>query len=270
MPLPPHASEGFYLSKWQGKATPTGIVYQSNLARLVDSTPEIGWFWIKATNGASGVDSLWDEGRADAPASGRPFGAFHFYLNADNPISQARHFWRTAGGASHGLRVRQAYDFEDPDPSTGGEITQRMLDFVGESDALWGAPGILYSRKSIWDPLYRRGANAPLPILAGHDWWVAHYNEALAGPALPIDAGSWSVWQTGNRPGGQIPGVPATTTRDLLAPNLTVAHLCYPIAPPAPPPIPAPALDRTAEILRSVALDLLVHRDVGIYKGYGH
>src|SRR5690606_34119314 len=74
----------------------------------------------------------------------------------------------------------------------------------------------------------------------GRRWWVAHYNNTIANPWLPVDAPDYAIWQVGETGPGEYPGVPAPTkfTIERLNPRLTLADISFP-KPPTPAFLPA-------------------------------
>lgn len=61
----------------------------------------VAWAWIKATQGTSYVDPMWEQNAAGATAAGVPWGAYHFQ-DHQNPVAEADHFLRTVGDVRHG------------------------------------------------------------------------------------------------------------------------------------------------------------------------
>jgi len=234
-------TQGIYLSKWQGRQALSGAqttwLYNCDLAQLRAFAPNL-FIWIKATQGETSVDPLFEVHRQKVMDAGFPCGAFHYLTNRGDPVKQARHFWNVAGGTNHGWTLLPSSDVEDPDNAARADLSDHVFRFFQETDTLWGVKNIPYTRASYWNTYVRKNARSPDPRFAGHKWWIAHYNNSIVAPALPVDAPTWAVWQQGERPGGTWPGLPAKTTIEILNPQLGLADISF----PRPEPVGRPAL----------------------------
>jgi GH25 family lysozyme M1 (1,4-beta-N-acetylmuramidase) len=227
--------EGLYLSKWQGRqvlvAGKTTWQLNCDLAALKAVHPDL-FIWIKATQGETAVDPLFDMHRQKVTEAGFPCGAFHYLTNRGDPKKQAAHFWNVAGGRNHGWTLLHSADVEDPDYQTRPDLADHVYAFFQEMDGLWGARNIPYTRGSYWNAYVRKNARSPDPRFAGYQWWIAHYNTSIAVPALPVDAPTWAIWQKGERPAGAWPGLPCKTTIEVLNPQLSLADISFPVPDP--------------------------------------
>jgi lysozyme len=254
--------EGIYLSRWQGRqALRNGVTVlepAADLAQLRERAPQVQFVFVKATQGATAIDPLYEAHRRMVEAAGYPCGVFHYFTNGADPRAQARHFFNLAGGQSHGLTILPSDDVEDPG-NIPADLADKVYAFQQETAALWGVQSITYTRKTYWDPHVRRNARSPDPRFAGRLWWIAHYTTAINNPWLPVDAPAHAIHQYAEQPAGSLPGIPTRVCRERLNPRLTVADISFPRA------VPVLELAGLRANLNAMLDDLGTHGRVGPY-----
>lgn len=175
-PPPPEATmiAGIDVSRWQGaidwtKTKATGVVFA----------------WIKASEGSAWVDPQFKVNAPSAGAQGILWGAYHYFRNDVDPVSQARHFVATVATAGTPPTLTYALDFED---TTGRVDTRAMEVFAAEVERLTGARPVIYTASWWWTRARLGGTQAWAARLA---LWIADYSPASV--ALPA-TGEWSKW----------------------------------------------------------------------------
>lgn len=186
-PPPPVESRvlGIDVSRWQGrmdwgKAAKAG-------ARFA---------FCKTSEGTSWVDPEWKRNAAGARAAGILVGGYHYYLNAYDPIQQARHFALTLLDQYQPGDLPPVADFEDT--KTPAQVDQ-MRTFLQEVERLTGVWPIIYTGTWWWDStrLPRRVDWAP-----EYPLWIASYRTGE--PNIPDDWKDWDFHQyTSTGPGSK-------------------------------------------------------------------
>lgn len=172
---------GIDVSRWQGrmdwrKAASAG-------ARFA---------YCKASEGTGWTDPEWARNAASARAAGVLVGGYHYYLNAYDPIEQARHFVRVLNRQPGDLPP--AADFEDTKTPAKPEDMRR---FLVEVERLTGVRPVIYTGAWWWDS---SRMPARVPWASSYPLWIASYRAGA--PALPDDWRTWAIHQyTSSGPG---------------------------------------------------------------------
>jgi lysozyme len=159
-PLPVDGLVGLDVSKWQGKIDWSKV-------------PALGvrWAVAKCTHGSTGVDSQFLNNREGIRASGISFGAYHWFLPAQDPIKQAQHFVETAGALQDG-DIGLAVDFEEAQGLTGTALLDPLVLHLREVTRLTGRRPLLYTGSWFWT---QHVQNLDSAECAAYPLWVAMY-----------------------------------------------------------------------------------------------
>jgi len=166
---------------------------------------------LKASEGTSYVDEMFEENFRGAVAAGIVPGTYHFYLPSLDPLQQAAHY----------LSVLQEVVGTQPclppcmDLETAGGTRAAMnvgvRSFMEEVRKQAGRPGLMYTSPGFW------GTYLPAPTLtqnrlkpADVEWatayplWLAHYTTGWPSQVYPW--AGWTFWQYSSA--GKVAGVP--------------------------------------------------------------
>lgn len=157
-----------------------------------------------------------------------PWGGYHFFDPAYDPIKQADYFINAAGPDCKAF----ACDMEWYGPN----VLEKVIIFLDRVKLITGIRPILYTSKGFWDAYCY-----PYPTL--DCWkWAANYTTA-DNPALPNGWATWDLWQytsTANIPGCD-PGVDLNRVF-----SVEIKEQIF-LLTPAPPP-PEPVLPKKVKI----------------------
>ena len=220
-PPPPSGTEhtGIDVSRWQetmdwNKAKSAGAVFA--IAR--------------ATIGATGVDDQWEANKAGIVATGLLPGAYHYFKDNRDPVTQARHF------ASH---VPDGFiavaDIEDK--YAGPDVAANVLTFLSELERLIGVRPVIYTGAWWWNPYIGNVSWA-----SDYPLWVANYTTA-SDPLLPSAWSTWDIWQyTSSGPGYDYGAGSARIDLNRFRGDISAWWQTYArgaVSPP--PPVPTPS-----------------------------
>lgn len=184
----------------------------------------IQFAYLKATEGTTYKDPLFEANKAGCDAYRIPWGAYHFARPGSAAASeQARAFLAAVPSSP----LPHVLDIEVTTLSPAA-TTQWALDWLHAVEAVTGRPPILYSYGS-----FITGKMTPDSALARFPLWLARYPVqgdpdpiTLQPPASPRPWTSWLAWQYTSS--GRVPGIPSRVDRN-------TAHESLLGAPPAPP-----------------------------------
>jgi lysozyme len=195
----------------------------------------IGFAFVKATEGATFKDPLFDRHWQGLHEAGVPCGAYHFGRPGSDPATQAAHFHSAVGGLAAG-DLQPALDLETADGHPAAYVLDWALAFVDRAEALFGTRLLIYTG-GFWR---RTLGNPACPTLGMRRLWVARYGPP---PVLPQPWDRWSIWQFSDGINNAPPE--AKTLRchcdwNRLAEGLDIRDLTVAANPlvPAPPPKP--------------------------------
>lgn len=168
--------------------------------------------YIRCTYGISNPDSYVIDNVHGAQERGIVFGLYHYFLNHQSALSQAKYFLNNAPGGMLG-DLPPVIDIErtlQSAPLYPGDV-QIWLDHV---EAQTGTKPVIYTSKAGWNEqilTYQPWAN-------NYALWVANYTTAEQ-PVLPRDWSTWWLWQYGKERGAPY-GV-SNSAIDVNRPNET-------------------------------------------------
>ena len=149
-------------------------------------TSSLSFIYIKATEGAEGVDEDFAQNWAGAASAGLARGAYHFYSFCKTGSEQADNFIKTvpadAGVLPPTVDIEESGDCRTL-PSKAA-FRKDLAAFVAKIQSAYGRPPILYINYRMYDK-YLKGEND------SYKYWIADVNHAA--PSLP----SWTLWQYG-------------------------------------------------------------------------
>jgi lysozyme len=165
--------------------------------------------FIKASEGAAGVDAAFAPNWSAARAAGVLRGAYHFFRPAEDALVQAERFLSRLDGPGD---LPPVLDVEvgASDPKLLDGILQ-WLDRVG------GQLGrtLIYVSPAFWAPLKGRG------IEERADLWLANWTNAADRRALGPQV-NWSFWQYSST--GTVPGINGPVDLDLFQGSIDDLH----------------------------------------------
>lgn len=177
---------GIDLSRWQGGAVSFAA------ARAAGNT----FVFVKATQGARGVDPDHAGNVQRARAAGFAVGSYHFYEMADTPDAQfaniRSHVCLQPGD------LPPVVDIEGPTRHAWTGLSVNLHRLLSLMEAHYGVRPIVYAGESF--------ASELLPGFADYPLWLAEYRSANA-PTLPRDWPRWTFWQYTEA--GVVEGIPA-------------------------------------------------------------
>jgi GH25 family lysozyme M1 (1,4-beta-N-acetylmuramidase) len=159
--------------------------------------------YIKASEGATMVDSGWVVNSRAAARAGLPFGAYHVLEPLADPTAQAQLFASVARDAG---TLPPVLDFELAKGLRAGDALARAVAFLDTIEAAWGRRAVVYTGPSFIAGLVSLGGAAtaaPLKALATRPLWVAHYG--VPAPKVPAPWTDWSIWQFAGDGGYRMP-----------------------------------------------------------------
>ena len=182
---------GVDLSKWQGNVDFAKIRAAGH-----------AYVFVKATQGATGVDPDYARNIAAARAAGLAAGSYHFYVTADDAASQfanlAQHLDVQPGDLPPVIDI-EVLSSSGSLPNLAAQL-QALLDDI---ERKWNVRPIIYSGENF--------ANVDLKGFSAYPLWLAEYTGAPA-PKLPLDWAAWTFWQYSQS--GSVPGVAGAVDLD--------------------------------------------------------
>jgi lysozyme len=158
---------------------------------------DIRFAYLKATEGASHVDTRFSINWREAKAAGLHRGAYHFFTRCRSGVEQARHFIASVPREPGALPP--AVDMEHMGPCRDGptydDVVSEMNAFMAALEAHYGVRPIIYTTREFHD--------AFLQDVRGERFWL---RSLFAPPSYR--SSEWIIWQHHNkarRPGAQGP-----------------------------------------------------------------
>lgn len=165
---------GMDVSRYQGK------IDWEKVSRMRSGKHRIRFAFAKATEGVKLTDPHFSRNRREAAKYGIPFGAYHFFRPAADPIAQADFFCSRYSPETGELPP--VCDVETNGKLSREELLSRLTLFLERVEQKTGRTPILYTYYRFYKKyLGRDFSRYPL--------WVAHY-----GPGDPHDV-DWTFWQ---------------------------------------------------------------------------
>ncbi|MBV4357761.1 glycoside hydrolase family 25 protein [Pinibacter aurantiacus] len=143
---------------------------------------QIGFTFIKATEGLGNVDGYFKQNWRDAKKAEVIRGAYHFFLATKSGKAQAENFINTVqletGDLPPVLDVEQAYGV------SGDKVRQRVKEFLDTIHEYYGVMPIIYTNVDFYNQ-YLKNDFDDYPL------WVAHYLQK----DKPRITREWTFWQ---------------------------------------------------------------------------
>lgn len=153
--------------------------------------------YAKATDGAHGVDSMFQKHKAGAKAAGLLFGAYHFFRFPQDIPEQVKNFLTVAGTVEPG-ELPHAIDAEWDRTSQkyceGHEMDAEAADMIFTMATLVGHSikmlPVIYTNAYFFNPGTRGSSFAQMPL------WVPSYaSKTIQGVKIPKPWASANIWQ---------------------------------------------------------------------------
>lgn len=176
--------------------------------RIGKADTDVGFIYLKATEGTDFIDSHFHHNSLHAINSGLPVGAYHFFRYDTDGELQALNFLHALKGRDFALPP--AIDVEDwgnPDGHANALIVERLRALTGRL-RMEGYEPIIYTNL---DGYYRliKGNFDNYPL------WIASFSN----PPLDQDPNNirWTLWQYTHR--GSVPGISGDTDINVVNPK---------------------------------------------------
>lgn len=188
-PAPSAPLHGIDVSHYQGrvdwaKVAAAGVVFA----------------YAKATGGLTFVDPQFATNAAAAPAAGLHFGAYHFFLPADDPTEQAEHFLSVAKPGTGTLPP--VLDIEKTDGASD-DLARKAVTWLEHVKEKTGCTPLVYASTAFYNS--HLGA-----ALSDYPLYLADYAKS---PTVPRDAGTFVLWQHSQK--GTVSGIAGHVDLDL-------------------------------------------------------
>jgi GH25 family lysozyme M1 (1,4-beta-N-acetylmuramidase) len=254
---------GIDVSRWQGLM---------NWAVAEAAGAQFGYIRAGSVNNETGAPYTDFQFENNANNCHLPYGFYWFFRPQHSPVRQAEYFFELIRGLR--WRLLPVIDIETSGGLSSSQAAQSALAFVNRLKVLSGVVPAIYTRATIWNPLF---GSAPWGI--NHGLWVARYSELLKEPWSGLSSEyrprpwtDWVLWQwsaDGNLRGHEF-GASGSHSIDINAFNGTqeelevwLGNVLSPQPPqpvPVPPPLPPSPGDevmvpkyQTALVLRTVS-----------------
>jgi lysozyme len=229
---------GIDVSHWEGE------IYW----KTVRDSGLVEFAFIKATDGADFVDPKFAANKSGLISASLPWGAFHFFQPAEDPVAQGNFFVQTVGencpvyvcdAETHLLTTLYAEAVGRslrglPLRTTPRVIWNRLRGITGlvENTKLFldtveahtGRKPAIYTSPYFWNTYM-----VPTPTWTSqYDLWVAHWTTRPQ-PTLPHGWTTWKFWQYTDA--GRIPGIPAAVDLDRFNGNLLAMQQYFGVKP---------------------------------------
>ncbi len=167
-------------------------IYWPSVKKMKEQNVQIGFVFIKATEGLGSTDKQFKRNWAQAKQQGIPRGAYHFFLATKDGKTQAKNFIKNVqlqpGDLPPVLDIEQLYGVS---PKL---MQQRIKDWLQMVEAAYHVKPIIYSNADF----YNRNLGA---AFNKYPLWVAHYFENNQ----PRVYRNWAFWQHSST--GKINGI---------------------------------------------------------------
>lgn len=174
----------------------------------VAQSQQIGFAYVKATEGGSFVDDQFARNWKTSALRGVPRGAYHFFRFAIDPLKQADHFVSVISPTKGDLLPMVDVEVDDGVISVDAKVDALSTFIVRVEKALGGRHMVVYTGYGFWN-----GSMGGSDAFSGHPLWIAEYNDDAA-PALPAGWNDWLIWQYSDA--GRVPGINANVDLDRL------------------------------------------------------
>jgi lysozyme len=156
--------------------------------------------YLKATEGDSVLDKMYESNRERAKANGILVGAYHFFHPKHSPGQQATFFMDTVKSCEGELPPVLDWETTDNVPQRDDVLNAQM--FLHLVETRFSKPPLIYSSPYFLDALRLHNGFAKYPL------WIAHYG--VGAPLIPYPWTNWTIWQRTEH--GSIRGLPGINT----------------------------------------------------------
>lgn len=183
--------------------------HQGNIDWLKVARDNVGFAYVKASEGAGFVDSQFRRNAGGANAVGIPVGFYHYARpeKANTAVEEAAHFVDVTKGQACQLPYCLDLEGEAAKLSTA-DLTAWAIAFMREVKRLTKKAVILYTGAYFArDELGKAAGEFPL--------WVAHYGVASGSTPLPNNTwNEWAAWQFTSS--GKVDGIAGNVDLDYM------------------------------------------------------
>ena len=169
---------GIDVSRYQGL-----INWEMVKEMNIDSI-QIGFAFIKATEGLESKDPQFAENWREARRVGIPRGAYHFFLPDRDGTLQAKNFISQVPELLPG-DLPPVVDIEKLNGTLPAIMRKELLEFITLTKAHYGVKPIIYTFSSFYKDYLQ-------DVFPDNPLWIAHYKLQNKRPALNRD---WQFWQ---------------------------------------------------------------------------
>ena len=153
---------------------------------------DIGFIFIKATEGSSHQDPMFAVNWENAGKAGLPAGAYHFFSYDSPGSTQAENFINTVGDDLSGRLLPvvdvEYYGDKEENPPAKEDVIRELTVFLDALEAHYGVKPMIYTRSDIYDR-YLEGFSGQYKM------WMS----SLYTPLRWNYKGDWYIWQYLNR-----------------------------------------------------------------------
>ncbi len=167
--------------------------YQHRIDWDTVATQKVDFAFVKATEGLTYKDSLFQRNWSELKRVGIKRGAYHFYRPNSSPKTQAYNFLSTVSIEEGDLPP--VLDFEVVSGQHHFGIISGLQTWLSIVENELGFRPIIYTNLNLYNEYIKDNFN-------DYSIWIARYNDLA--PHMPIDQ-PWSFWQYGNR--GRMKGI---------------------------------------------------------------
>lgn len=154
----------------------------------------IGFAFMKATEGVTGVDNQFNRNWTQAKKAGLPRGAYHFFIASRSGKAQAQNFIENVYLREGDLPP--VLDVEQMNGTSVTDLQQRVAEWLQVVEKKYNVRPIIYTNVAFYDR-FLAGRFDDYPL------WVAHYKEKEK-PRIKRD---WYFWQ--HSESGRVNGIDA-------------------------------------------------------------
>ncbi len=186
-----------FINKWfvnENKST-IGVdisSYQGNVDMEKLKGQNIEFVYIKATEGSTHQDKMFEENRKNAESADLLFGAYHFFSYDSAGSSQAENFINTVGEDVKGQLLPvvdvEYYGDKEENPPAKEDVIRELTVFLNTLEDRYGTKPMIYTRSDIYEKYLEEFSGK-------YKVWIS----SLYTPLRWNYKGDWYIWQYLNR-----------------------------------------------------------------------
>ena len=184
-----YSIHGMDISKYQ-----SDIDWQK-VSQVHQGNVRINFVFIKATEGITQQDNLFEKNWKNARRAGIVRGAYHFFYSTRDPLLQAKNFERMVHLRAGDLPP--VLDMEVTNDQPGEVIREKSRIWLEEIQRHYGVTPIIYTNLKFYEK-YLGDDFDQYPL------WISHFNEESQPPTLR----KWVFWQ--HSKSGHVAGIKST------------------------------------------------------------